>query len=243
MGQEMYINEIATGTDVKITAFIGTEKLELSTVTVWSDDKQLAAFRAKNCCIAVKPISLDGKVITLSQAAGIVYYLHAYLKKEELLYEWKNVIPYMANLKSGERYLLLICAEKGKPVNRREHFRIWLGMEGTLKVGVSKNTMPVIIKDLSASGMGLVVQKDKELIKNGSLVHVYFYDEDFELDYKIGGIVVRREEIDENRMLIGCRFTTEHASISTYIQRKERLNLKKRSGKFSEVTNAKAKKK
>ena len=243
MAQEMYINEIATGTDVKITAYIGTEKLELSTVTVWSDDKQLAAFRAKNCCVAVKPISLDGKIITLSQAAGIVYFLHAYLKKEELLYEWKNVIPFMANLKSGERYLLLICEEKGKPVNRREHFRIWLGIEGTLRVGVSQSTMPVIIKDLSARGMGLVVQKEKDPIKNGSLVHVHFYDEDMEMDYKIGGIVVRREEIDEHRMLLGCRFSTEHDSISSYIQRKERLNLRKRSGKFSEPTNSKLKKK
>lgn len=241
MAQEMYVNEIATGTNVKITAFIGTEKLELSTETVWVDDKQLSNFRIQNCCTVVKPITVDGRVVSLSQAAGIVYYLHAYLKNEEQLFEWKNVVPYMATLKNGERYLILICSEKGKPVNRREFFRIWVGVDGKARFGISKDSVEILIKDISSSGIGIIVPKEKADVKIGSLAHVYFYDKEMETEFQIGSIIVRKEEIDETRVLLGCRFSSENQSITRYIQRKERMNLKKRSSRFNEVLNQKKK--
>lgn len=241
MAQEIYLNELATGIEVKITAFIGTEKLELSTTTVWVDDKQLSNFRIQNCCTVVEPIVVDGKVVSLSQAAGIVYFLHAYLQEEEQLYEWKNVVPYMATLRNGDKYLVLICNEKGKAVNRREHFRIWLGLDGKVRFGISKDAIEIIVKDISSSGVGLIVPRDHAEVKIGSLANIYFYDKELESEFQVSSIIVRKEEIDENRILLGCRFSGENPSVSKYIQRKERLNLKKRSNRFNEVINQKKK--
>ena len=241
MAKELYINEIATGTEVKITAFIGTEKLELSTTTVWVDDKQLSNFRVQNCCTVVEPILIDGKVVSLSQAAGIVYFLHAYLQEEEQLYEWKNVVPYMATLKNGDKYLVLICSEKGKAVNRREHFRIWIGLDGKVRFGISKDAIEVVIKDISSSGIGIIVPREHADVKIGSLANVYFYDGDMESEFQVSSIIVRKEDIDETRVLLGCRFSGENQAIAKYIQRKERLNLKKRSNRFNEVINQKKK--
>lgn len=194
---------------------------------------ELKTILLQTICAVANPVRRDGKIVMLSMAIGIVYSVQAFNAEDEKMYEWNNVRPQLVTLKDGKKYLILINKNNMKALNRRKSYRVWLGVTGVAKFGNDRTTYDVIVKDISATGIAIIVREALGELLPNSVVHINFFDEDTETTFNINALFLRREELDENRTLIACRLTTESKDINKFIRDKERLNLRKHSNRYS----------
>lgn len=230
----MYISEIAANTDIKISVTIGTEKLEFTTKAVYIEDKGLDKVRSHFVSAVAEPVRVDDKLVALRMGVGIVYSVQAFNAQEEKMYEWINVKPQMITLKDGRKFLLLVCKDNMKPLNRRRSFRLWLGADGVATLGLDKKPLDIVVKDISSGGIAFIAKDFGQKLLPNTLAHVSFFDEDTETNFNINAIILRTEELAESRVLFACKLSMESLVVNKFIKEKERINLRKRSNLFSQ---------
>lgn len=111
---------------------------------------------------------------------------------------------------------------EGVQSNRRNGFRLFLGVFGHMKVG-DKDVPNIMIKDISLSGIGIKAPNGQYEV--GTVVKVQFMDQSmrFEIDAKI----VRCVE-EQNEILLGCRFNKRSEAIARYINSKQQARARLR---------------
>ena len=89
----------------------------------------------------------------------------------------------------------------------------------------------VLVKDISEGGFSFVYN-EKLSTQAGDPVRLVFNDTKKELRFNLQGRIVRMVELDETKVLYGCRLIIKNASLSKYIADKQReqlsIELKKR---------------
>lgn len=229
----MLLKDVPAGGTARITVIIGTEKLEFSTTIIRPADRYVEQVKEKLKCMLVEVIRVDNKLLTLPRGDGILYVVQSFVEEAGKMFEWTGVIPQLMALRDGSKVLVLRCNNPGKAINRRQNFRIWLGHPGTAQFGISPITYNVVVKDISAGGVSLVINKEwDDRVPMNSLVRLMFQDEDTEQKFDLRGLVVRKEDVQEDRILYGVKFTSANPIVNVYIREKERLELKKKSEKL-----------
>lgn len=224
----MYINEMAVGSEVSIHVFRGKEKVDLVSEVV-DIDPQLKNMLAKKArFIPVKAIEKEGKVVSFPENL----HYHTIISCEGSPLIWYELsIRYIQHPSTGEKYHLIFSEKEGKVHNRRENYRLYMGCSGTAQVGDSKKTTEVLIKDISAQGVGFVMSaQDSKDISIGDKVHLKFRDgvEYNNTMFDLVTNVVRIDDMDnENRCLVGCMQDKYSDTINKYILGKQRDRLKK----------------
>jgi hypothetical protein len=102
---------------------------------------------------------------------------------------------------------------------------VWLGIEGVARVGVNRTAYNVIVKDISVSGISFILHKDMG-IDPGEMAHITFNDVDARTKFSLSAIIVRTAEMEDGRVLYGCRLNQESPAISKYVADKQREKLK-----------------
>lgn len=129
-------------------------------------------------------------------------------------------------------YNLATIAES-KPYNRRQHFRCYVGLPTVVQFGANHSAQDAIIRDISLSGFSVTCSKDMEILPN-QIVHTLFNDYIDELDEKFSlhlyGLIVRTHELENGKIVYGCRLNNHVSGLDNYIAKKERIRLRKTNG-------------
>lgn len=210
----MLLQEIAVGSKATILVRIGSQTLAFDTpVQEPAEDGVLT-----------EPIYRNDKLIGF-KTKGLIITVQICNLADEKVYEFNNVEILNVKTKDGEIHHKMICKYPGKQINRRTAVRVWLGIEGVARVGVNRTAYNVIVKDISVSGISFILHKDMG-IESGEMAHITFNDVDARTKFSLSAIIVRTAEMEDGRVLYGCRLNQESPAISKYVTDKQREKLK-----------------
>lgn len=139
---------------------------------------------------------------------------------------WKNVASASVTYKKNVYYKIAAFSD-GLETNRREAFRQFVGIDGVAQIHQNKKAVDVIVKDVSESGFSFVSSEDVEPAVNVPVRMVFV---DFEKQYSLIGVIVRKVVIEENKILYGCSMTNDNPEIIKYINAKQRQQLSMHKG-------------
>jgi hypothetical protein len=175
--------------------------------------------------ILTKPVMSKGKVVGLSGEG--IHVGMSYLRQSKPPIVWKGLGCTVVKSK-GRILYKVVASSVGFEVNRREAFRLFLGLEAVARVGSNRRAMDVILKDVSTSGFAFVVEHDIENVENMPVRLVF---KDMERNYDLTGYIIRKIKADEGKYIYGCRLNAKNQLLGHYINLKQRqlLSVNKKS--------------
>ena len=210
----MFLHELDVESKVTILVRIGSQTLAFDTVIEEPSDEG----------ILTEPIYRNEKLVGF-KTKGLIITLHICNASDQKVYEYTNVEILNVKTKDGKIHHKITCKNPGKQINRRTAVRVWLGIEGVAQLGINRTAYNVIIKDISVSGISFILHKNMNL-DPGTMVHVTFHDTEARVKFSLSAIVVRVAEMEDGRVLYGCRLNQESPAISKYVTDKQREKLK-----------------
>ncbi len=210
----MFLQEIDVESKATILVRIGSQTLAFDTIVQEPSEDG----------VLTEPVYRNDKLIGF-KTKGLIITVQICNKSDEKVYEFNNVEILNVKTKDGEIHHKMICKTAGKQINRRTAVRVWLGIEGVARVGSNRTAYNVIVKDISVSGISFILHKDMG-IEAGEMAHITFNDVDARIKFSLSAIVVRTAEMEDGRVLYGCRLNQESPAISKYVTDKQREKLK-----------------
>ena len=210
----MRLAELPVGTGILFDVSIQKQELEFPSEVVEVHDN----------FILTKPVMSKGKVVGLG-GEGVSVSL-TYSRNDKAPIVWKGVGCSVVKTKGRVLYKV-IASGAGFEVNRREAFRLFVGLEGIARVGTNRRAMDVILKDLSDTGFAFVVDHE---IEDATGLSVRLVFKDFDRNYDLTGFIVRLVKVEEEKYVYGCRMTMRNQLINHYISMKQRQMLANHSG-------------
>lgn len=210
----MFLQEIDVGSKVTILVRIGSQTLAFDTIVQEPSDDG----------ILTEPVYRNDKLIGF-KTKGLIITVQICNASDEKVYEFNNVEILNVRTKDGEIHHKMLCRNPGKQINRRAAVRVWLGIEGVARIGVNRTAYNVIVKDISLSGISFILHKDMG-IDAGEMVHITFNDVDARTKFSLSAIIVRIAEMEDGRVMYGCRLNQESPAIAKYVTDKQREKLK-----------------
>ena len=187
----MRLAELPVGTGILFDVSIQKQELEFPSEVVEVHDN----------FILTKPVMSKGKVVGLG-GEGVSVSL-TYSRNDKAPIVWKGVGCSVVKTKGRVLYKV-IASGAGFEVNRREAFRLFVGLEGIARVGTNRRAMDVILKDLSDTGFAFVVDHE---IEDATGLSVRLVFKDFDRNYDLTGFIVRLVKVEEEKYVYGCRMT------------------------------------
>ena len=210
----MRLNELKQGTSAQIVVHVASHVLEFATkVEMVYDD-----------CIYLSPITQEDKVVGFS-AKGLVVHLVITDPESERAYQFTNVRIRTIKNDKGEIYHEIVAPTEAKQINRRGACRVWLGDDGVGSCGHDGKLFYVTIKDISVSGISFYCTKDI-IIPDGSIVCLEFDDDSTGMHFSLAAIIVRSVEMDDTKIMYGCKLNQESNVISKFVNDKQREKLR-----------------
>lgn len=210
----MFLQDIEVGAKATIIVRIGSQTLAFDTIVQEPSEDG----------VLTEPIYRNNKLIGF-KTKGLIITVQVCNPSDEKVYEFSNVDILNVKTKDGAIHHKMICRNAGKQINRRTAVRVWLGIEGVARVGENRNAYNVIVKDISVSGISFILHKDMGL-EAGEMAHITFNDVDARIKFSLSAIIVRTAEMEDGRVLYGCRLNQESPAIGKYVTDKQRAKLK-----------------
>ena len=140
-------------------------------------------------------------------------------------YTFENVFLNEITKTLSKDYKNAICVSSEddvEPINRRSFYRVYMGVDGTLEYGQNQHTFEVLVRDISANGIGVISSKENRL-HTGTEVCITFVDEMADEDFSIICTVVRKVELNEDEVIYGCQFPEIDSDMEHFVALKQRL--------------------
>lgn len=144
-------------------------------------------------------------------------------------YSWKEVKIERLTLPEKGNIHVVLSNDDVRTFNRRSEYRLFLGQEGICRFGDSKEPKNVVVKDISCSGLGMIIAKSDDLeITVGMQIEVQFLEmgaDGNRQKYIVNGRVMRYVSLGNNRELIGCKLLGRNPELEKMIYAKQRQNM------------------
>lgn len=219
----MRIDEVTAGQTVTLMAALNGEQLSFNTT--------ISDVFPKKKLILAEPVYRNDKVVTFRTKDLIIDLLVTRGDEQPILF--KGITVTLMKKSDGSLCYNLTAPSEGKPINRRQNFRCFIGKCITMQCGLDRGTCEAVLKDVSVSGFAVVAAPNVNLSPN-QVVHVLLEDflEETKENYTfhLYGLVVRKEEISKGRFLYGCRLNNKVAGLDNYIMIKQRIQLRNSNG-------------
>lgn len=228
----MLIGDLEKDTEVTIHVTDGSKAVQLnSQVLELSKPDQQACIEAARklnyqSYIVIRAIRVGERVVSFS-SENITCSVTAL--KNNKPYSWKAVkIARLALPEQGTVHVVF-SNDDMRSFNRRNEYRLFLGREGLCRFGDSKETKNVLIKDISCSGLGLIVGKSDNIeISAGMEIEVQFSEPGSEGErriYSLNGKIVRYVAMGNDKELVGCKLSGRHPELEKMIYEKQRQSM------------------
>lgn len=233
----MLIGELDVGSIITVNVTDGTKSVQINStiLDLGEEDYEFckkSAMQFKFESFVAVDLMKEGEQVINFLSARVICILTAL--KESRPYSWNNVKILRLKLpEHGDCHIILSNSDMDT-FNRRKEYRLWLGYDGLCKFGDSKVPRNVIVKDVSCSGMGLIVNKELEsYIEQDEHIEVQFYDSTYSevaKDYvqrlfTLQGKIVRFIAMNNNRILLGCRLLEHYDALDKMIYAKQRVKM------------------
>lgn len=176
----------------------------------------------------VTPFEHNGVILNFNSNAVVISMI-AY-QEEKTPFLWKTVHIERENI-GGINYHVITSDVIGVKINRRENFRVFIGIDGKATVLGKEVPFDVMVKDVSESGFAILVDTTSPIkINKNEAVMIDFYDKVVDERFHLTGRVVRAEAT-ERYILYGCRLLKDNGIVRKYIANKQlanRVNSKKK---------------
>lgn len=176
----------------------------------------------------VQPFRYNGAIISFD-APDINISMMA-LKEDSVPFFWQ-IVHIRKVVKDGQFYHCISCNMDGVRLNRRNAFRVFVGVNGDCIIMQNNKTIPVNVRDISATGIGILASEEYATdFGFGSKIRIFFNDEDMYFKVDVIARVVRTVAA-EKAFIYGCEFTCMYPQLERYIASKQlKLKKEKRSG-------------
>lgn len=215
----MKLSEIQQGEEIKLEVIINNTSYEFKTSVIGE---------AEGGGIYTSPVRSKDKVVSFASASIVVNIILS--RQGRLPVVWRRVIVETALYKKHTVYRIT-SATIGLEENRRNAFRLMMGIAGVAQLGSNTKAVDVVIKDISESGFSIISKENIEETDN-IVVRLVFADEDNK--FSLFGLIVRKVEQSEKQFLYGCKMSQKVPALSRYINEKQRLLLMKQRGVVTE---------
>lgn len=205
----MLIKDVPKGAVLTIEVGIAGRKLEFKSSCMGTGMNFLYA----------EPIRINGKRISFEASVTLSVSL-VYIREDKNPVLWRGVGISTVH-ENGQAMYKVTSAMEGYEINRRQAFRLFLGLGGVAQIGVNKKAINVIVKDVSENGFAFVGSEDMDVLKTP--VRLVFKDLDD--SYSLMGVIVRKIVIDEKKIIYGCTLSSSNKDIVHYINEKQRYYL------------------
>lgn len=169
--------------------------------------------------ILAEAVRIGGKVVGFSSEN--VHLDVYYIRQDKPPVVWKNV-KCTTVLFDNKTFYDIVAFSEGYESNRRNAFRMFIGLSGVAQLGINRKALSVIVKDVSENGFSFVSSEDIEDVINLPVRLVF---EDIDKNYSLMGLVVRKVVIGEKKILYGCKLSVENMELVKYINYKQRLQM------------------
>ena len=225
----MKLRDLENGVDVYITAYRNGAKAEFKSQVVQPYSQEdllvLKDITEGHDFTVINLVTLNEKRINFI-VEGIKYRIVG--SKKGFTYYWRNPAIIVATLPTLGNVHVVISDSDGIQFNRREYFRLWLGIPGTVTYGGSGIPLDITVKDVSATGIGIIADKVYN-INIGDEIKIQFKDEylhKVKRDYisqlfNVTAEVVRIVSRDDNSNIVGCIITSDSIAVEQLIYRKQ----------------------
>jgi hypothetical protein len=169
----------------------------------------------------VIPFEHNGVILNFN-SNSITISMIAY-EEEKTPYLWK-IVHIGREVIDGENYHVITSDVNGVKINRRENFRVFLGIDGKATILGKNVPFDAMVKDISESGFAILLDITSEIkINKGEAVMIDFYDKGLDERFNLTGRVVRAE-VTEKYVLYGCRLLKDSPLVRRYIANKQLEN-------------------
>lgn len=230
----MLINEIPPNTEISVLVHKGLDNLTFKTKSVEITNDEEAKLLARlqktypNKYFVVTELIKENDKVVGFPVGNIQYIMDCVVDNRPYLF---NGIQINAiKLPTGSEYHLIFSDKNMAPYNRRKEFRLWVGIDGIAQLGLNKAGREVVIKDVSANGIGFTTGSDYEC-EVGNIAHITFHDKLVdrstrkitEVKFSVSATVVQIRDVDEHTKHIGCRVNNKAytTNIEKYIATKQ----------------------
>ena len=213
----MKIWEIEPKSNIILKVSIKGQHIDLPTVS----------YSQKSDGIVCEAVRVQGKAVSLDGIGVSIEVMFIRTEKSPVL--WRGIVCETIYIDS-KMFYKITCREDGVEKNRREAFRVFIGVSGVAQLGLNKKAVNVIVKDVSENGFSFISDEDFEDVVNVPVRLVYT---DMEINFSLMGIVVRKVKIDEKKNLYGCKLSVENSRLGQYIIQKQRQALSAKGGNAS----------
>ena len=174
----------------------------------------------ENDKLYVEPFVYEGAVLNFD-SANVSISMIAY-EEEKSPYLWQ-VVHIGKEIRDNVPYHVVTSNLSGVKINRRENFRLYLGIEGRATI-MGGRPFDVLVKDISSSGYAVLVDMNTPIsVHKNDVMQLEFSDKSFEEDFILNGRVVRMDKTDRY-LLYGSRLVAENPVIDRYIANKQLEN-------------------
>lgn len=203
----MKILDLEPGSEITIEVRVQEQKLEFHTHII----EQLDGVAV------IEPIRIDGKIISLGSENVTVNIL--YNEEDSPPVAW-NYVALPAAVYKGETCYKCSVETDGISFNRRGAYRLSVGLRGKAKIGIKKNIIPVLVRDISETGFSFIHDKSKEEIYTFINDPVMLIFDDEETHISVVGRIVRIIDTAEDKNIYACKIELENYEIAKYIAKK-----------------------
>ncbi len=219
----MRLEELTPGTPITLMIEIKGQQLTFDTT--------IRDVYARRKLVLADAIYRDHKILAFHGSNIMVNILVTMEDDKPQLF--KNVTVSIIKTKDGTLYYKLDASAESTTYNRRQSFRCYVGLSTSVRLGMNRVALPAIIRDVSNSGFAIVCDRDYGLDQN-QIVHVVLNDNleeiSEEFNFQLYGLIARTQELENGKILYGCRLNNSLPKLDSYIMKKERLRLKRASG-------------
>lgn len=175
-----------------------------------------------NNSVLIECIKVDEQTVGFSENC----YINFLYKSEGKLYIWENVDIKLVKY-DGAIYHKAELSGDGKPYNRRNSYRLYLGEEMTLSINTATgpSAVDVLVKDISETGVGFITKEDLDI---GRTFRMRIKDN--RLLVNLSGVIVRKENLEHlHSTLYGCKFNEKNQLLGRFIAKKQGELLRKKN--------------
>lgn len=179
-----------------------------------------------NNSILISPIIVNEQTIGFNDNCRV----NLIVKIEGKVFLWDNVTVKLVKY-DGIIYHKIDIFGEGKPYNRREAYRMYIGEDMPIYINTSSGplSVSVLVKDLSETGVGFISKEDLDLDRT-----IRLRLKDSHSIISLSGIIVRKEYLPHlDSFLYGCKFNEKNNRLGNYIARKQGEALRKKVNNYS----------
>ena len=175
-----------------------------------------------NNSILITPIKVNEQTIGFSDTCQINF-LYIF---EGKLFLWENISVKLVRY-DGAIYHKIDLYGEGKPFNRRDAYRMYIGEDMPVFVNTASgpSAISVLVKDISETGVGFITKEDIDVERT-----IRLKLKDHNTIINLSAIIVRKEFLSNlEAFLYGCRFNEKNDKLSKYIAKKQGEALRKKN--------------